>query len=64
MRYTPRTWYEQINELYEAHFGNFPLNTSFTSCLDEGWTLKSTARRCVQSTRTHKTYQISTFQLS
>jgi hypothetical protein len=40
MRYTPLTWYEQENEPYQGHFGIFPLNTSFTSCFDEGWTPK------------------------
>jgi hypothetical protein len=61
MRYTQLTWYEQIDELYKAHFGNFPLNTVFTYRLDEGWRQKATARRWTYSTRSHKTYQSALF---
>jgi hypothetical protein len=64
MRHTPLTWNEQGYEHYQAHFGNSPLITSLTSCFDEGWTPKGAACRREQSTRAHKTYQISTFQLA
>jgi hypothetical protein len=59
MRYTPLTGYEQMDKPYEAHFEDLSLNTGFTSCLDESWTLKGTARRWKNSTGAHKTYKVA-----
>jgi hypothetical protein len=61
MQHTPLTWYEQENEHYEAYFGKSFQSTNFTSCLNESWQPKGTARRCEQSTHAYKLTQSALF---
>jgi hypothetical protein len=61
MQHTPLTWYEQEDERCEAHLGKSFWSTNFTSCLNESWQTKDTARRCEQSTRAYKLTQSALF---
>jgi hypothetical protein len=61
MQHAPLAWYEQEDEHYEAHLGKSFWSTNFTSCLNESWQAKGTARRCEQSTRAYKLTQSALF---
>jgi hypothetical protein len=61
MQHAPLAWYEQEDEHYVAHLGKSLRSTNFTSCLNESWQPKGTARRCEPSTRSYKLTQSALF---
>jgi hypothetical protein len=57
MQHTLLTCYEQEDEHYEADLGKSFRSTNFTSCLNESWQPKGTARWGEQSTCAYKLTQ-------